>query len=80
MLLICVCVHGQNLTIFVYSKTCLTWTQAYTDTQSTLDKILCTDRFLSIYLLTHGQTCHVWMVDTKKCTKETKLPLIYMDT
>ena len=53
-----------------YSKTCLTWTLAYTDTPPTVDKILCMDRLLSIYPLICGQTCHAWMVDTKKSTTE----------
>ena len=58
--------------IKVYGKTC----RAYADTQSTVDKTLCTDRFLSIYPLIHGQTCHAWMVDTKKLYCGTKLPFL----
>ena len=46
------------------------------DTHPTVDKILCTDRILSIYPLIHGQTCHAWMVDTKKCTVEQNYLLI----
>ena len=53
------------------------WTQAYTNTHPTIDKILLTDRFLSIYPLIHGQTCNVWTVDTKICTVEQNYPHLH---
>ena len=46
------------------------------DTHPTVDKILCTDRILSIYPLICGQTCHAWTVDTKKCAVEQNYLLI----
>ena len=60
-----------------YSKACLMWTQAYADTPPTVDKILCTDRFLPVYPLICGQTCHAWTVDTKKCTVEQNYLLLH---
>ena len=50
------------------------WILAYVDTPPTVDKILCMDKFLSIYSLIHGQICPAWMVDSKKMYHGTKLP------
>ena len=68
--------HILSNILEMYSKTCHTRTRVYVDTHPTVDKILCTDRILSIYPLIRGQTCHAWMVDTKKCTVEQNYLLI----
>ena len=60
-----------------YSKTCLTWTLAYADTQPTLDKILWTDRFLSIYPLKCGRVIPEWWI---KDVPENKITFYYVDT
>ena len=57
-------------------KTCLMWTQTYADTLTGTDKIFSMDKILSIYPLIQGQNCHVWTVDTKRCT--TKQNYLYL--